>query len=441
MDISTKQHPLDAARRPLIVLGAGLVVFALLLDVLGITSAGISRGQLLLIALGLAIVGVGVLGRRALSLYQMAGMTLVGVIVLLVVIELASTLISGFVGEDEATPTTDFPLPGIAPEDFLGHDPWQDAIISEQEQLGDLLDYAPYTIWTHTAFDGEFTHIDADGIRQAPGAVCDDDSRIIYVFGESVVWGLHASDEQTIPAALQRELGASACVVNFGVWDFVSTQELLLLMRQLQSGARPDVVLLFNGANDILTTYHTGRADVHPHLDQIAGLFDRPGGYTPPLEELLVDELEKSTHTVPLFQRYLDEDDDAPTSNYQMMGIEADRLGTEVARRYLGNLRIMEALAAGYGFEFHMFWQPMIFLGDKPLAEDESAMRASLDPTFLELAEVVYDEVFATSNRNLVDLSSTFDDDSSLRWFDGVHVFPEANTIIAEEMLRHLDSD
>jgi hypothetical protein len=443
MDSSAAPHPLDAARRPLMILGVGLVAFALLLDVFGITSTGISRGQMLLIVLGLAIVAVGMLGRRALSLYQMIGMALVGLIVLLLLIELASAVISGLIGDDQSAPTPDFPLPGSIAADYLDRDPWQNAIISEQETLGDLLEYAPYTVWTHSAFDGQFTHIDVNGVRQTPGAACGDESLTVYVFGASALWGLHARDEQTIPAALQRELGDSACVVNFAVWDFVSTQELLLLARQLQAGGRPDLVIFFNGVNDILSAYHTGRADVHPHLDQIAGLFDHPRGHSPPLQELLLDELEESTNTVPLFQRVLDDDDNAQTVNYRTLGIDADQLGAEVARRYLGNLRVLEALATGYGFEVRVFWQPIIVLGDKPLTDDEATLRASLDPAFVELAAVVYQDVFSARNPNpnLVDLSGIFDGDSALRWFDGVHVFPEVNAVIAAEMLRYIDSE
>jgi hypothetical protein len=237
---------------------------------------------------------------------------------------------------------------------------------------------------------------------------------------------------------LQRELSANqtACVVNFGVWDYVSTQELLLLARQLQRGGRPDWVLFFDGVNDILSAYHSGRADVHPHLDQIAGLFDNPRGYSPPLEDLLMDELEESTYIVPLFQQ---NDAEAEKSTYQTMGIAADDLGEEVARRYLGNLRIIEALAAGYGFEFRAFWQPIIALGDKPLTEDEQHIFSSLDPAFLELLHVVYDEISASEN--VIDLSGIFDDDAAPRYVDGVHLFPEANTIIAAEMLRHIESD
>ena len=136
-------------------------------------------------------------------------------------------------------------------------------------------------------------------------------------------------------------------------------------MRRLRAGDRPDVVIFLNGVNDILSAYQTGRADVHPNLRDIAGLFDNPRGYSPSLDELLRDEFETSTYTGALIERAFGSDEEAVVAEqtYASLGVSADELGAAVARRYLGTYRIIEALAAGYGFDFYVFWQPTIFLG------------------------------------------------------------------------------
>ena len=74
------------------------------------------------------------------------------------------------------------------------------------------------------------------------------------MFGGSAVWGVGAPDDETIPshlaALLNGELGVDANVRNLGRRGYVFTQEVIYLMRELQAGRRPDIVVFYNGVND-----------------------------------------------------------------------------------------------------------------------------------------------------------------------------------------------
>jgi lysophospholipase L1-like esterase len=87
------------------------------------------------------------------------------------------------------------------------------------------------------------------------------------------VWGTGSPDWATTPAFLQSGLqalkGRPVRVVNFGESGWVSSQGLIELIWQLKSGNYPDLVLFYDGSNDVYAAYQSGRAGVHQNLDEI----------------------------------------------------------------------------------------------------------------------------------------------------------------------------
>src|SRR4030095_8272929 len=81
------------------------------------------------------------------------------------------------------------------------------------------------------------------------------------------------------------------CVVNFGESAYVSTQSVIALMLQLQTGNVPDLAIFYEGTNDIYAAYQSGRAGVHQNVDQVAARYKGTNPNSGSLEELL-----KSTH-------------------------------------------------------------------------------------------------------------------------------------------------
>jgi hypothetical protein len=89
---------------------------------------------------------------------------------------------------------------------------------------------------------------DENGCRVVPGVSATGAVQVLHVVGDSQVFGWGLSDEATLPAALQRELGRSWRVVNHGVpgyGPFAYVQVIATLP--------PDdpVLLVFTEANDL----------------------------------------------------------------------------------------------------------------------------------------------------------------------------------------------
>ena len=139
--------------------------------------------------------------------------------------------------------------------------------------------YYSYVGWRRAPFDGETIQIDERGIRLTPGADCSANSFKVFAFGGSTMWGTGSPNWGTIPAYLQAGLQklrhGPVCVVNFGETAYVSTQGVIMLLMQLQSGNVPDLVVFYDGPNDIYAAYQSGRAGVPQNLDQVAARFER----------------------------------------------------------------------------------------------------------------------------------------------------------------------
>ena len=110
--------------------------------------------------------------------------------------------------------------------------------------------YAPWVGYREDVTKSRFVNIDAYGIR-ANGDTRRDISTIrdaVWFFGGSTTLGWGVTDEETIPAQLEKLIGRP--VVNFGVSGFYSAQENLLLNQYLRIGYSPSMAIFLDGINE-----------------------------------------------------------------------------------------------------------------------------------------------------------------------------------------------
>ena len=318
--------------------------------------------------------------------------------------------------------------------------------------------YYPYVGWRRAPFKGETIEIDQNGVRVTPGADCRATSFKVFTFGESSMWGTGSPNWGTIPANLQKGLEklrpGPVCVMNFAESAYVSTQDVIMLLVQLRSGNVPDLVLFYSIGGDIGAAYESGRAGVTANLDQIAARFERRR--EPPT---LVDWL-RSTYTYSLIDQLMGKltiansqqkelghagllERAAPTPSepapYESKGIDVAKLSDLIVQDYLGNYKIVSALAQKYGFKYFFFAPPIVSLGNKPLTPEEQEMKYRLenDVALDKLLTAVYQTIERESSKyqNLYSMVHIFDHYDGLIWIDEGHVTPIGNQVIAKRML------
>lgn len=305
--------------------------------------------------------------------------------------------------------------------------------------------YKPHVLWRRVPMKGETINIDEQGIRVTPGANCIAGSFKVFAFGGSTMWGTGSPDWATIPAYLQSGLKTMregpVCVVNFGESGFTSTQSVIELLVQLQTGNVPDVAIFFEGPNDIYSAYQSGRADVTENNEQFAARFEQRdvGEKNPVIALLELSSLRKLavslvTNLRPEVQRT------SRMLTYETKGVDPTNLSNSVVQTYLSNYNIIGGIAQRYGFKFVFFWPPYIAVGKKPLTPDEVELKHAVDPALAKLYLLAYRNIerLAPERKNLIYLGPIFDGYERLLWLDEVHVTPEGNELIAQQMLQVL---
>jgi hypothetical protein len=324
---------------------------------------------------------------------------------------------------------------------------WYEYRLSDKER------YYPYVGWRRAPFKGQTINIDQNGIRLTPGADCSAKSFKVFLFGESAMWGTGSPDWATIPANLQRllenKIRGPVCVVNFAESAYVLTQNVIMLLMQLQSGNVPDLVLFYNVEGDVYSGYQSGKAGMIQNLDQVAARFDTSEGRPTFLAQL------RSTSSYSLISRLVDKltvanrEEKEFTSNqlltYETMGIDFKELSKSIARNYFSDYQIVDALSEKNGFNYLLFLPPHILLeNNKPLTLEEQAIRrqAESDTAFKKLFTAVYQDIQSNISRypNVYSMADVFDEYDSPIWIDAGHVTPEGNQLIADRILNVIEA-
>ena len=327
---------------------------------------------------------------------------------------------------------------------YYADKPWTDQFTRDQEQISSSrARYAPFTVWRRPPYQSETVNVDSEGLRVVPGTDCGEASLKVWFFGGSTMWGTSSPDWGTIPAQFQtlaaKDLRVSLCVRNFGESAWVSTQSVIALIQQLQRGNVPDCVVFYHGANDLLWAFGNSQPYRHGEYQQIAAKFDRTGRGRGRQSPVRRDSADLLAFVAPAIKDRWDKarasaawpQDDSPEA--------LSRLARETVDVCLANHRIVLALAKDHGFKAHFFWQPYLIYDRKPLAPGEQEMLRRSQrwaTTFRMFAAAANMHVAANVGPEFTDLSDCFIGVQGQLYTDIVHVTPEANELVARDILE-----
>ncbi len=435
--------------RYLAALGSGsLAVLVLAADRLHLSAPGFSRGQALLFLLSVIGLVMSLAGRQFGSWYKELAFQLLNTVLLLVLIEIAAGGISKLISldsQEEENPIVDErQLKHYYQEVEWGIPYWQE----EYYVVNNRLLYHPYTVWETAPFDGTYLNIMDTGLRETPNADCQDDAYLVFVFGGSTVYGTGSPDAQTIPAYLQEDItrlmNRPVCVMNFGQPGHVITQNVIKLMLQLQAGAVPDLVIFYGGVNEIIAFIQSGMPNAHHRQSTIAEIYNDAGNEVDEvtLSQKLVDEVSK-TYTIGLIEHWfgpIRKENDSP----ELLAVPATNYATpenarQVRENYLNTYAIIQGLAQAYKFDFYIFWQPVIWVTDKPFTDEEREAAEKMDEKVQEFFRLVYDEIQQIPSQQYEQfyyIADALDGIDSFIYADRYHLTPEGNRVIADAMME-----
>ena len=344
--------------------------------------------------------------------------------------------------------------------------------------------WRPYVYWRSTPYQGELYNIDGVGLRRTvqppPSGANGAEKRLrIFMFGGSTVHGQFARDEHTIPSRLAARLaadGISCEITNFGQLGYVSTQEVLALELELRQGNVPDLVVFYDGANDLTATLQNqvGGETINEHHRQAefralstpqasrllpallksstVGAVFAPRRDLMQIDPAITQRRERAlTETKPGRKRIKDRmrrDGGSPAQ--ALVKIMIDDLNDETLRMYTGNMRIVHALRREYGFDVLWNWQPVVFLRAAPSDHEIELIRGS--DWLRQLSQALYARVQAAADQSAADegvnllsevyyLGTLFDVPEWSRktaFVDFVHTSEAANDTIAAALFDNV---
>ena len=328
--------------------------------------------------------------------------------------------------------------------DALASAPWR-ARYFEELLASSHAEWRPYVAWRSRPYAGEHIHIDERGIRRTwnpPACGSDSQLPLVWMFGGSTMWGVGARDEFTIPSDMSRALASDrdhrVCVVNLGELGYVTSQELILLLTELRAGARPRLVIFYDGDNDAYAALQEGVAGIpenEVHRRQEFNLATRPA-------EMLLLSVADATRRSGLYRAAESAGDHlfhaaAAAERQRPSQSEAD-LARAVVAAYASNVRVVEILAEAYHFDALFYWQPLVF--DKPhltTYEQSEAMRdASFGRFWGSVKRAVKSDPTLARDARFHDISDTFAETTTPLFIDFAHVSETGSAAIAARIAR-----
>lgn len=389
-------------------MAAGLLMLlvAVFSNQLGLSHGGVGKSRILLGLFGILLTAVGTLKRRFVRLYTSTAIMVTNTAVLLICLEVGAMVANRCLRAGQAVS--------------------QDAAAREVVQT--RVSQRMYVGWEGQPFRGEAITIDSNGLRRTPACLKSDteDPIRLFAFGGSTMWGEGAADHETIAAHLQTMLsdqsGAAVEVTNYGQRAWVSTQSMIRLVIELQQGNVPDVVVFYDGYNDIYAAYVTGRTGVP---ENFTGQDNSTSGW----QELV--RKASQTETGQFISRF--------RQPWEPL-VDVESLSLAVAQNYLRVLQFVRRLGVQYDFDVQFYWQPQLFTDQKPLTQAERALldHPWLPPIVKDLTTEIYSQaaVLAVEQDCLTDISDAFDGMAEQVYLDPCHVRGIGNKRIAQAMLK-----
>lgn len=341
--------------------------------------------------------------------------------------------------------------------DAYGGAEWPGQFFYEASKSG-TMEWRPYVYCQRKSFHGKYINVDENGIRKTwhDGSLKANDSKIpvVFFFGGSTMWGQGSRDNGTIPSFVAKKLAEkniSARIVNLGEVGRVNTQELIVLLHNLQRGNIPDLAVFYDGFNDIYSSISQYEPGIPLNEKNRIAEFNTLQNKAFPYAYLMryyddnssISRLVKSMHK----RLYGDlpssrnKNNSARSRVQEMQDMKQLKCAEEALSIYANNIKIIHALSKCYNFSVLFYWQPTIF--DKkqlsPYEKQQFESKKYAQPAFKRINDIISSDEFNVKNevpfRNIHDVFTSI---QKPIFIDFCHICEDGNNIVADEIVTDI---
>ncbi|MBX2963563.1 MAG: SGNH/GDSL hydrolase family protein [Cyclobacteriaceae bacterium] len=285
--------------------------------------------------------------------------------------------------------------------------------------------YEPFTGWKTLPYSGKTLQIDQSGIRTHKPYPATGDTKTVYFFGGSTMWGEGSDDQHTIPA-LVNQSKPDYETQNHAQLAYATRQELDALITLYSKNQKPDYVIFYDGVNEsaFLCPTEINELPAHRLVPMFRQkLYQSKKAY---IKELLGKLFYENIQKVIYRYTYKPSLENTPyncASNPEK--------ARALAHIMMRNWEIAHDLVAQHEGNFIAILQPAAFIGNPKT--DHLKLDEQLRPEY----EIVYKEIRKLITERGYDWIYDFTDSFDLPdyiYIDFCHVSPNGNEIIARRI-------
>src|SRR5262245_16456993 len=253
-----------------------------------------------------------------------------------------------------------------------------------------------------------------------------DSLRIVTLGGSTTDSLLYDSSWPEDLYDLLKSAGIRATIYNGAVAGYSSSQGLVKMIRD-GLVLKPDIVITYDGINDMGQFGVPEHLFVHPYqltiLEAIAAR--KPFRYFPNLLHLIDDWMDRQrSGGRGLVEGFV-------------LGVN-DPAGP--GERWMRNIDVMYAVARGFGIHFLEVLQPVAGFGAYKPEADQREKLNSRGPEYTAILDRTYRRAIDHSKETdyILNLSDIFASSTEVFLWDGIHLTPKGNAVIAKAMFDEL---
>jgi lysophospholipase L1-like esterase len=314
---------------------------------------------------------------------------------------------------------------------------WLDDYLKESGSSS-LVKWEPFVYWHRKPFVGKYINIDQSGIRHTKqwnvSSKGVDKVINIFMLGGSTLWGVGARDDYTIPSLVARflsEHGIKVNITNFGESGYVNTQEVIYLFLQLQKSNIPDIVIFYDGVNDVFSALQNGKAGIPVNESNRKMEFNIASNYIELLKALLRESATFRLCSKGARKLFNFNFDTALNRN------DYHKVALDITNTYLSNIKLVNDMSCGK-FTAMFYWQPVIYDKNHLTKYEQTQLRVDTQDLYNTVYAMIKFKAPIFKDYHFYNISDIFKDSSKPIFIDFCHVNEAGNEVIADKIANDI---
>ena len=264
----------------------------------------------------------------------------------------------------------------------------------------------------------------------------------IFMLGGSTVFHGEPPISELVEQEFRKNGNENVKLYNYGVVSGVSGMELSRIVFEI-SDLEPDLIIMYNGGNDILTPYKYDPRPGYPFnfiVYENNPLLESDVKSYPSLSLLLYgSNLARS-----FFPHYFERKFIPMKQERRKAGWKTDKWRNEIAQRYISNVVKADKISKTFGAGFIVFFQPLVYYKN-PLSSEEKNYRPDpeLEKHCIEVRERILEYIQQLDKESesmplFVELSDIYDGITTKIFTDKIHTIQNSKVMVSKAIYQQI---